>query len=331
MNAATNPIPSNLTFGSPREFEGLDEIPIFSGATDRTMSYLTLDEALELKVAHITETSESGNVPELFFENLSAQAVFLMDGEELVGAKQNRVLNLSLMVSGQSKTVIPVSCVESGRWSFNKRDFSGSDRIHFSRGRARKMASVSESMSLHGMKRSNQGEVWSDIDAKFQRMKSRSSTSAMSDLFEQSNTKLNEYVDRFPQLDGQTGGFYFIHGIPIGFDLFDQPRTFGRLRSKIIKSYAIDAAEQPEMTSSDVDPIQATRFIESIQNGRWEKHAGTGLGSDLRMMTPSSTSAALVVDEITIHLSGFALDQTKSEFSNSGLMPAHMRRRFRRS
>src|SRR5262245_14278026 len=78
--------------------------------------YLTLDEALDSNTAHVTEVSESGSVPELVFKNEHDRAVLLVDGEELIGAKQNRILNISILVPARSTLTIPVSCVEAGRW-----------------------------------------------------------------------------------------------------------------------------------------------------------------------------------------------------------------------
>ena len=43
--------------------------------------------------------------------------VLLYDGEELVGAKQNRILNVTVLVGAGATLPIPVSCVEQGRWS----------------------------------------------------------------------------------------------------------------------------------------------------------------------------------------------------------------------
>ena len=60
-------------------------------------NYLTLDAALDAGTAHVTEVSEGGDVPELHFLNERDISVLLLDGEELVGAKQNRVLNLSIL------------------------------------------------------------------------------------------------------------------------------------------------------------------------------------------------------------------------------------------
>ena len=54
---------------------------------------------------HVTEVSDSGNVPELLLKNLLDKDVFASDGEALIGAKQNRVLNSSLFVN--AKTLVP--------------------------------------------------------------------------------------------------------------------------------------------------------------------------------------------------------------------------------
>jgi hypothetical protein len=51
-----------------------------------------LDEALAIGRFQITEVSQNGIVPRLLAINDTARTVFLLDGEELIGAKQNRVL-----------------------------------------------------------------------------------------------------------------------------------------------------------------------------------------------------------------------------------------------
>jgi hypothetical protein len=40
------------------------------------------------------------------------------DGEQLVGAKQNRILNMTVLVAAETEVTIPVSCVERGRWGY---------------------------------------------------------------------------------------------------------------------------------------------------------------------------------------------------------------------
>ena len=60
------------------------------------MDYLTLDEALESKTIEVSELTSSGHVPNIKISNPSDRMVFLMAGQSLWAAKQNRVLNARL-------------------------------------------------------------------------------------------------------------------------------------------------------------------------------------------------------------------------------------------
>jgi hypothetical protein len=52
-----------------------------------------------------------------------------LNGEELMGAKQNRGLNTTILLKPQSETIIPVSCTERGRWSYKSPVFGESERM----------------------------------------------------------------------------------------------------------------------------------------------------------------------------------------------------------
>ncbi len=95
-------------------------------AHDAPVDFLTLDNALANDALIITEVTEGGSVPELKVSNKSEINVLLLDGEKLVGAKQNRVLNTTILIAPRSETNIPVSCVEQGRWSYRAERMSAS-------------------------------------------------------------------------------------------------------------------------------------------------------------------------------------------------------------
>ncbi len=98
--------------------------------------------------------------------NKGAKPVFILDGEELLGAKQNRVVNLSILVPVKRKLTIPVSCVEAGRWRARSRAFSAAPRTQYAAGRAKRMAQVTACMQMSGERTSDQAEVWADISEK---------------------------------------------------------------------------------------------------------------------------------------------------------------------
>jgi len=112
MNLHT--IADALEFGPATSVANLTMYPLLHG--DETVpGYATLDEALAAGFVTVTEVSESGHVPELTIVNNGPVPVFVLDGEELVGAKQNRIVNLSILVPPHTKLPLPVSCVVCGR------------------------------------------------------------------------------------------------------------------------------------------------------------------------------------------------------------------------
>ncbi len=119
---------ASITLGDPQTYKNINVFPLFSD-TNHGLEYLTLKEAMESGTFLVTEVSEGGTVPELKVINKGEKAVLLLDGEELSGAKQNRVLNATILVGGHTEVIIPVSCTEHGRWSYTSAHFADSDTM----------------------------------------------------------------------------------------------------------------------------------------------------------------------------------------------------------
>jgi hypothetical protein len=303
---------TGIRVGEPATYRNLTVFPLF-GADLRNAGYLTLDEALERKCSVVTEVSEGGSVPELKFVNSGSLSVFLLDGEELVGAKQNRILNLSIMVPAGKTLIVPVSCVEAGRWHHRSREFASAPRAHYAEGRARKMAQVSESMKASGRRTSNQGEVWNHINEKFSRFGSSSPTSAMSDIYEQQSLGLEDYVRSFSPAGDQVGAVFAIEGKVVGLDLFDAPETLRKLFPKLLRSYGLDALDQArsdsvEMQASSIpSEAMASAFLRKVMEAKEEEFPAVGEGIDVRLSGRNLNGAALVADDHVVHLSAFSM------------------------
>jgi hypothetical protein len=136
---------SKLEFGELQTFSNMAVIPLFT-SVDESPGYLTLKEALEKGVLIVTEISKAGSVPELRVANKAEIPVLLLDGEELAGAKQNRVLNTTILLKEESETIIPVSCTEQGRWSYASAEFFDSGNIMSRNLRSRNASSVKRSL-----------------------------------------------------------------------------------------------------------------------------------------------------------------------------------------
>jgi hypothetical protein len=163
--------------------------------------------------------STSGSVPELKFENRSNQPILIVDGEALIGAKQNRIVNISILVPAQSITPIPVSCVERGRWSYRRPDFGSADHVLYSKSRAQKAGHVSASLRASGRARADQGAIWSDIARKAERMSAESRSEAMDALFVKAQQDLQNLELRLQPEINEVGAAFALDGRIVGLDI----------------------------------------------------------------------------------------------------------------
>lgn len=306
---ATNTIVSSIidgvTFGKKTHHESLTMFP-FRIKGRAGLEYLTLAEALEAGFAGISEVSERGSVPELCVANSGSLPVLIVDGEELVGAKQNRVANLTIMAPARAAIKIPVSCVEAGRWRSSREDFTASKTVHFAMGRAVRTQSVSESLCCEQSRRSDQRRVWRDISAKAGRMQAASATGAMAAIFEKHAARVEDYVGAFAVNGDNSAAIFAIGEAVVGLDLFDEPSTFRLMLPKLVRSYAVDAIEHTGSAGRGCTRKAAKAFLSGLAAADVRSYPAVGLGTDIRLTGPGVIGGALAVDEHLVHMAAFA-------------------------
>src|SRR5207253_5296333 len=125
--------------------------------------YVLSDEVLKDGTVTVEEVGEAGSVPDLVVDNKTDKLILFLEGEELRGAKQNRVLNTTVLVASKSKIKIPVSCVEQGRWRYTSRHFASGGTHCSPKLRHILKKTVLKSALEGGSHRSDQGEVWGEV------------------------------------------------------------------------------------------------------------------------------------------------------------------------
>jgi hypothetical protein len=293
-----------VTPAAPVTFRNLTLLPLVAG-NEQDIDYAVLDEALARGWIEITESGEHGHVPELTVVNRGDVPVLILDGEELLGAMQNRILNLTVLVPPRHASTLPVSCVESGRWQRVSRHFVSAPRTQFAAGRAAKMAQVSHSLAESGSRMSDQSAVWSLIAEKSARLGAASDTSAMSAMFERFDDSLDAFLTAFPVLDRQVGAVFFVNRCLAGLELFDAASTWRKLSSKLLRSYALDVIDQHQETSAPVSPMTGAALIDAIVACKASVFPAVGEGEDVRLVGASLTGAALVARGRAVHVSAF--------------------------
>ena len=312
---------SSLKFGEIQEFKNVTVIPIFKDISCGP-GYISMQEAMSRNFLKIGEIGTGGTVPELVAENIGDVSVLLLDGEELIGAKQNTVLNTTILIGASSKVTIPVSCVEAHRWSSVSEHFSNSSSMLNYGIRKEKSFDVSNSLRSSGVYRSNQGKVWNQIDEMALDLKVKSGTGAMKDVFNSVEEQLEEYIKNFNIMPDQKGLFVFIDGKIAGFDVLSLSSAYGKIHSKLIKSYSMDAIRSGFTKREKAGPVknknadtdiyieQAKYFIEEIKGCNETKFKSAGLGYDYRYEGEFCVGSALLVEEYAIHMAFFKNSKT---------------------
>ena len=308
---------SRLSIGAAQVFRNLTVLPLIDVTAPPT-GWLTLDQAIGRGVAEISEISEHGSVPQLRLRNRAGEPLFLLDGEELVGAKQNRILNLSILAPAGSGLEIPVSCVEQGRWSWRSRQFQNTERVIYSKLRRSNSEAVSRSLDRDGSSRGDQGRVWDDIEMKSARMSVHSDTSAASALYEHYGRDLDEFVGSVEVLPGQVGAAFVVNGRFAGLDLLGGPDLVPDLLPKLVRSYALDALEDNDVADGrdrpprDPAPAGAEAAVRTALEGAGRlspsRTRAVGEGEDVRLRGAGLVGAALIAGGGVAHLSLWSAD-----------------------
>jgi hypothetical protein len=290
-----------IRVGEPVRHQSLSVFPLFT-ESNGGVDYRLSDEALADESLIVEEVSESGSVPELLVENKGDTLVLFIEGEELIGAKQNRILNTSVLIAAKSKVKIPVSCVEQGRWGYRSRRFKSSGSHSPSSLRYALKRSVSGSARTGRGHRSDQGEVWTHVDACLSTHAVASSTSAMSEAFEALEDRTSDYRNELKYVEGATGVAVAIGRQVVAVDVFDKPSTCQKVWDRLISGCILDAL-QAESQQDEADATDVERLVSSAEEANWQQVRPVGEGEEYRAEFAEDHASALSFEDSLVHAS----------------------------
>jgi len=222
-----------------------------------------------------------------FFNNGDTPAL-MIDGEEIIGSLQNRIVADSTLVLAREKSEIPVICAEEERWE----DIGAFQTGYCSYPGIRALLSR-RSKEKNGI----QKKIWSEIERKLTVTRTISATSSMHDIYNNLEDEVMRYLEDFEGLSPDTIGFIGVAGKKIlGCDMFLNHTTYSKFESKLLRSYALDAIEHRKTSGGNVDvPAFLDSIVTSVDKKRLsrgtrhfslrnKKVTGQGLSSDGRLM-----------------------------------------------
>jgi hypothetical protein len=276
--------------------------------------YIALAEALATQTLRVDEVGHAGTVPHIRVSNAGDLAVLVLFGEELRGAKQNRIANASFLVGAHTDAVIDVSCVEAGRWSRERNATFAASREVVSSSMRKKMAGqVSASRSMGGGFFADQGEVWNDVSERLSHAGSRSRTSAYADYAEKRREQVGALAAAFHPIADQIGFVCAIDGEIAGLEVVGRPEVFARTFPALLHAYAIDAVDLAFLQAKERVRLGRRRFeapepfLRALAAAPSRGSASLGLGEDLRIEGDTVAGCALVAGDV-VHLTAFAAE-----------------------
>jgi hypothetical protein len=289
-----------IQLGEPVEHRGVVIAPLFPRRRPHA-AYLTLEQALPLGF-RVSELHAAGSVPELLAFNPLEANVLLYDGEELLGAKQNRILNVTVLVAAATEVKIPVSCVEVGRWHARGAFFSAAPHASPPELRRRKAERLSADPLALGVA---QAEVWEAVAEQAARHGVRSQTGAQADIFRRRRRELESLRDAFPLQPGQSGALLALGPRRLSLDYVSRPDAFARLYPKLVEGYLLDASER-----LDVRPAPAMAlagFLSRVEAAARSRRPSPGLGTDIRLRADAIVGSGLEHEGELIQLSAHSI------------------------
>lgn len=311
--------------GAPQGGRFLTAFPLLSHEPVE-LPYAPLTDAIAAGTLSVTEVGE-GSVPELVAKNVGETDVLVLDGEQLVGAKQNRMASRSLLLPRGRVTRLPVSCIERGRWRFDRRDFRSSS--YHSPGRVRRKVrdlearlARAKTVAADDLARA-QSDVWSEIGALSKGLGARSPTDALDEVSETVRPGIEDESGRFALVEGQVGLLAFAGGAPLSLDVIGGRDLYARVHERLVRGYLLDAlavaragrpdsrgerpssgVEGPGGRAEEVDEADALRFLALVGRASRDEASPVGRGRYL-VLSGTVVGAELVDDGRLVHRSAF--------------------------
>jgi hypothetical protein len=164
-----------------------------------------LEEALRAGLAEVAEVDDAGVVGCVRVRHRGDRPLLLLQSEEILGAKQNRMINASFLVAPGTEVLVPVSCVERGRWSNHSPTFRSSGRTVSATMRGQTLNRVASSVTKTQRFDADQGAVWNDVDVMLTSSGRRSSTAAYADSIAHREVEIERRTQRLEPQPGQVG------------------------------------------------------------------------------------------------------------------------------
>ncbi len=255
---------------------------------------ITVAEAQSARTISVSECRSGARVSQLTVTVSSEIPVMIPEGMLLQGGRQNRIVNLSLLLP-RGEHIIPVSCVEASRWSYRRpvprpslsrgnapqnRLEPNPDRVGQSEHQEEEQPEQVEEFAacafvapptiraakLRAMANQNQSHVqstvWNSVDEKINRERTPSITRDLNAVFGRERVEdIRRKILGINPLPDQIGILVAIGDVYYALEYFDCPETWAAVHHRVLGSYLSDASLAPGHTFERVPTAEEMQHV----------------------------------------------------------------------
>lgn len=287
--------------GERQESGALAVYPVLGG--EPRLGYVGLSRAIGMG-ASVREVDPQGSVGDVLVANPCDLPLLVYEGELIMGARQNRTFDASVLVPAGAELSVAVTCVEAGRWEGGRarEEFSVAPHAADPALRASKRVHSNRAGSHGAEVRADQGEVWEEVSARLRAHSVSSPSSSLRDLYAARRTPIERLREPVVHVDGQIGAVVAISGRPVALDLVSRPEVFAELLPRLADGYALQALGAKPGTPSEA---AAHGFLEAAVEGRRGPLPAAGIGEAFSVTQKGIEGAGLTVLGELVALSAF--------------------------
>lgn len=279
----------HLSLAERQNYENMTVVPILSD-TNTPFDVLDLKEGLKMGLVKIEECDNS-NIEQVKLKNNSISPLILLDGEEIAGSLQNRIISQTMIIAPKSEIKIPVNCSEKGRNTY-KSEFHYSNYMANSNTRRKK---------VYNKNKLRQNVVWSSIDDLEKDKNTCSKTNALRDSYEKNKYDIDSYLKHFKMENNQIGVICIVEN-KVGLEIFNNHSLYEKYNEMLLRSYIIDSSNKEKINISNKE---LENILDSINDDSFIKKEAVGLGKYYKISNSYGNGHILIYENNMVHTSFF--------------------------
>ena len=297
---------TRLQAREPQTIGRLAFTPLTLAGGDGGTGIALAHEAIAAGTLEIAEKDE-GVVQELVATNKGPTPVAILEGDTLIGCKQNRVVAHSVLVAAGATAVVPVGCMQQGRWSMQGRRFSSGEMRLDPGFRRQAVRETTTAKRLRGQPMLVQRRLWDKVESRMAAYDVASPSADYHEALFQRRYEAREELARYQRQPGDVGVLVTLDGRLVALEVTGDPQLWAGLADRTLPSYAFLAADPEEVGLLEKQPADtAAGWLERLKRAEVKTSQAVGLGEDLEIAGEGLAGAGVQLSRQPVHVAVFA-------------------------